>query len=93
MEKHFGMNLEPGLNPKARTLRMTLEPLEVMHRPLFIYVIISAIPRFFGEAYLKLQGFTRLEYMEMKYWYRPSRECESIRAIYLPLVPDEASFS
>lgn len=68
------MRVEPGLNPKAKTLRMTLEPLEVIHRPLLIYMMVSYIPRLFGEGYLRLQGFVRLEYMETVYWYRPSRE-------------------
>lgn len=75
VDRRFELGLEEGLNPEARTLRMTLEPLQVIHRPLFMYLFTTVFPRVFGNACLRLQGFTRLEHNETVYWYRPGREC------------------
>lgn len=75
VDRRFELGLDEGLNPEARTLRMTLEPLQVIHRPLFMYIFTTVMPRVFGNACLRLQGFTRLEHNGTVYWYRPGREC------------------
>jgi len=85
VDKRFELHLEHGLNTDVRTLRMTLEPLEVIHRPLCVYLCVTYVPRFFGNCVLRLQGFERLEHEGLIYWYRPSREWPKA-ARQLPLV-------
>jgi len=85
IDQRYTLNLEQGLNTDVRTLRMTLEPLEVIHRPLCVYLGVTVIPRLFGNCVLRLQGFERLEHQGLVYWYRPSREWPS-SARQLPLV-------
>lgn len=85
VDKRFDLKLEHGLNTDVRTLRMTLEPLEVIHRPLCIYLCVTYVPRFFGNCVLRLQGFERLEHEGLVYWYRPSRDWPKA-AWQLPLV-------
>ena len=75
VDRRFELHLEEGLNPEARTLRMTLEPLQVIHRPLCMYVFTAVMPRLLGNACLRLQGFTRHELNDTAYWYRAGREC------------------
>ena len=85
VDKRFDLHLEHGLNTDVRTLRMTLEPLEVIHRPLCVYLCVTYVPRFFGNCVLRLQSFERLEHEGLVYWYRPSREWPK-SARQLPLV-------
>jgi hypothetical protein len=74
---HFGLELEEGWNPSIRAMRMTLDPLVHVHRPLLLYACVTWIPRFLGHTALFLMGFQRRSLRGVKYWYRPgpSREC------------------
>lgn len=85
VDKRFDLRLEHGLNTDVRTLRMTLEPLEVIHRPLCVYLCVTYVPRFFGNLVLHLHNFQRLEHEGLVYWYRPSLEWPKA-ARQLPLV-------
>lgn len=85
VDTRFELHLEHGLNTDVRTLRMTLEPLEVIHRPLCVYLCVTYVPRFFGNCVLRLQGFERLNYEGTVYWYRPSQDWPKT-ARQLPLI-------
>jgi hypothetical protein len=71
LEVRYNTELPEGMNPNVRALRMTLDPLEVVHRPLVLYLLTSTLPRLVGEAYLRWHGFVPCETEDgHKYWWR-----------------------
>lgn len=72
IEVRYQHRLERGFNPDIEPIRMTLEPLKIIHRPLALYMAIAFVPRMLGELYLAMLGFTKLRLHETNYWYRPA---------------------
>lgn len=75
--ERFSLNLEEGYNYNIRHVKMTLEPVLFMHRPLFLYVAFG-IYSLIGEFLLSMAGFKRCKLNKLKYWYRPqlNASCE-----------------
>jgi hypothetical protein len=70
--KHFRVELEEGHNPDITPLRMTLEPLVVVHWPLLAYFVCCFLPRMAGDALLYASGFCHHSLGGMSYWHRPA---------------------
>lgn len=83
LQERYKTKLGEGFNPAIRPIRMTLDPLKIIHRPLVLYLCISFIPRLIGEAYLAMLGFTKLRLMDTNYWYRPaSNPCAELPLVF-----------
>jgi len=75
-----GIRAKPGHNPNVRSLRLTIDPLRVVHRPLIMYATIGVATHVVGRLLLTRLGF-RLKTIpstvpgkpDFTYWYRPGR--------------------
>lgn len=65
--------LKPGFNPKVRHVGYSLEPVPVIHRPLFLYVFVGISEVVANVILLRICGFRNLEMDGTTYWYRQSR--------------------
>jgi pimeloyl-ACP methyl ester carboxylesterase len=64
------LKLKPGYNHNVKHCAMTLEPIEMIHRPLFLYVLFSLKDFFTNVFILRACGFQFLEMGNTSYWYR-----------------------
>lgn len=74
----------------AKPRCMSLEPVNAMHRPLLVYIIVGIVT-FFGGMLLRLVGFRRLVASTgLVGWYRPGKTREgassSSSSTYMPLL-------
>jgi hypothetical protein len=58
VESLLGRPLEEGYNPDVAAVRMTLEPMQYYHRPLFVVVGFRSAQAL-GQAVLTARGFQR----------------------------------
>ncbi|KAI9029666.1 Alpha/Beta hydrolase protein [Phycomyces nitens] len=59
-EKMFNVKFPKGRNPQIRCIRMSLDPIEAVHRPLFVYVNLYIITYIFNTLFLETAwGFQR----------------------------------
>mmetsp|Transcript_19205 Transcript_19205/g.32484 ORF Transcript_19205/g.32484 Transcript_19205/m.32484 type:complete len:668 (-) Transcript_19205:1203-3206(-) len=66
------LRLKPGFNDKVKHVAMTLEPIRIIHRPLFAYVVVHIIEIITNALFLRACGFQCLEMNGLTYWYRQS---------------------
>ncbi|KAH9941213.1 uncharacterized protein BXZ73DRAFT_88379 [Epithele typhae] len=50
LEDKFGFKLEHGWNEKAKCLKLTLDPVDAIHRPLLWYLIIGLVDNYTGAV-------------------------------------------
>lgn len=53
IETMIGRKLESGRNPKVKSMRLTFDPVEMLHRPLIWYMVRSLCLMSMTEMYLK----------------------------------------
>ena len=53
-------DIQPGYNPEVRTIRLTLDPVRIMHRPLLYYVVTNGVS-FSVIAWLLIRHGFRIE--------------------------------
>ncbi|KAG2188279.1 hypothetical protein INT44_001032, partial [Umbelopsis vinacea] len=57
-ETHFGVHFEDGISPEIKCIRLSLDPVNAIHRPLIFYVIIY-MATMIVNLFLRLQGYQR----------------------------------
>lgn len=71
MENKFNIKFEEGYNASISHVKMTLEDIPYIHRPLILYVFAGLMEILSNFVLLKcLGGFTHLEIDNTKYWFR-----------------------
>jgi pimeloyl-ACP methyl ester carboxylesterase len=77
------LNLSPGYNYDIKHVKMTLEPIPFIHRPLIVY-LFTGISNKMTDFFLLFSGFKRCESGPVRYWYRPA--VSEIRTSKNPIV-------
>ena len=71
MEDKFNIKFEEGYNENISHVKMTLEDIPFIHRPLMMYVFAGLMDILLNFTLLKcIGGFTQLEIDNTKYWFR-----------------------
>jgi pimeloyl-ACP methyl ester carboxylesterase len=68
-QEKLQVKFKDGHNPDVSHLKMTMEPIMYLHRPLFIYVF-SYLKNIAGDAIFRCYGFERGQLGVAKYWIR-----------------------
>lgn len=76
MASILGVKFLDGHNPQVEHIKMTLNPIEYVHRPLLLY-IGSAVKNVVGDFLLQLSGFSRASLRAVTYWHKGSQSKES----------------
>lgn len=63
-------NMKPGYNPSVRHVAFTLEPVQFLHRPLFMYIAVGVLEGMANAILLRACGFQYLEKGGLTYWFR-----------------------
>lgn len=71
LEDYSEHRFPPGRNDQITGIRLTLDPMPAMHRPLFVYLFVG-FANIFSRFVLQLRGFQRYELGGFCYWYRPA---------------------
>jgi hypothetical protein len=69
LKMRFRVDAPDGKNPNVQAIRLTLEKVHYVHRPLVFYVFLTGA-QLVGHAVLRLMGFRRHEVNGIAYWYR-----------------------
>lgn len=85
LRMRYNVELPEGWNPNAAPIRLTLEPVEYIHRPLIFYVGLTAM-QLIGHMVLSVMGFQRHEMNGIAYWYRPCANNTPIEKRSQPLI-------
>lgn len=75
LESRYGMTFEPGraTNPSIQPMRVTLDPLEPLYRPFFVYGIFAVL-KFVASLFLQAAGFNYYTTSTgLNYWHRSGR--------------------
>ena len=59
LEKRAGVKVQEGSNPSLRTLRLTIDPFEVTHRPLVWYIYVKVVNTYILWKYGWKHGLRR----------------------------------
>lgn len=72
--RDYGLTFEPGRGGLLEGRRLTLDPVQAVHRPLLAYAIIHGLERI-GNVLLRLNGFERhTAKTGLVYWHRTGSE-------------------
>jgi len=67
------MDVQPGYNPQAHAMRLTMDPIPCAHRPLFYYAVTHAIFSQVISIHMRGLGFQPRHSGTMLYWHRRGR--------------------
>ena len=84
LQERVGVVFPPGLDPAQKSMRLTLDPVSAMHRPLLLYSA-QAVSSSVSKLVLRLAfGFTRKKLGGFHYWHKIRSDAQ--RRDKLPLV-------
>jgi len=67
------LDVEPGYNPKASCMRLTMDPIPTAHRPLMYYAVTHAIFSQVINFQFRSNGFKPLFSGTLMYWHRQGK--------------------
>jgi hypothetical protein len=67
LEATFEVNIPPGYNEELRFMAHLWEPIRVVHKPLFVHVVLEA-SLIFSHIFLTALGFRRYHVCGFNYW-------------------------
>ena len=67
--RRHNLMVEPGHNDDVSHVRMTIEDIRYLHRPLLLYIGSYLLETLFELFYLRWNGFVRGCYDGQTYWY------------------------
>lgn len=71
----LNLQFKDGFNRDVDHIKMTLNPIDYVHRPLAIY-LGSAVKNAVGDFLLQLSGFKRKSLRNVNYWHKDSKSIE-----------------
>jgi hypothetical protein len=85
IQKRLGLTFSPGSGWKLEPRRLTLEDVNPLHRPLSVYLAVSAVQLAVG-LFLRTLGYQRIisKKTGVTGWYKPARDASTKKL--LPLV-------
>jgi pimeloyl-ACP methyl ester carboxylesterase len=75
------VDFPPGYNPEVQCMRLTMDSIQSIHRPLIYYGLTNLVLPAVTERLLAARGFSRQKSGSMTYWYRPGMTRATIQAV------------
>ena len=70
-EARSGLRFAPGFSPDQKAMRLTLDTVTALHRPLLFYAVVAVFNSVSKLLLSSVLGFTRRRIGGMHYWYKP----------------------
>jgi hypothetical protein len=71
-ELRSGVRTPPGYDPHVRCIRLNMDPIRTIHRPMIVYCGVAVFNSLSKVVLSSLLGFRRMRLGGFNYWFRPA---------------------